>query len=85
MISTGSRDRGARVGRRVGDHVIMPGAVISVPMVVPRAGRVASDLGMIMLVPGRCRSGEWIADVVRNRLAGTAISAVPHPAGQLSH
>jgi hypothetical protein len=35
MISTVSRDRGARVGRRVCDHVIMPGAVISVPMVVP--------------------------------------------------
>jgi hypothetical protein len=40
---------------------------------------------MIMLVPGRCWFGEWIADVVRNRLAGTVISAVPHPAGQLSY
>ena len=29
MISTGSRDRGARVGRRVCDHVIMPGAMIT--------------------------------------------------------
>jgi hypothetical protein len=85
MISTGSRYCGARLGRRVCDHVIMPGAVIStrmvvprtvisVPMIVPRAvidvrlvmpRAVASGLRMIMLVPGRCWFGEWIADVVR--------------------
>jgi hypothetical protein len=37
MISTGSRDGSARLGRGMCDQVIMPGAVISVPMVVSRA------------------------------------------------
>jgi hypothetical protein len=87
MISLAYRGRD-RLSRSICDDMIMPGAVISVRVVVPRAVidvRVASGLGMIMLVSARCWFGEWIADVVWNRLAGTVISAVPHPAGQLSH
>jgi hypothetical protein len=63
--------------------VIIPGAVIDVPMILHRPlidMGVAHGLGMIMLAPGRCWFGEWIADVVWNRLAGTVISTVPHPA-----
>jgi hypothetical protein len=47
--------------------------------------RVVSGGWMIMFVHGRCWFGEWIADVLRDRLARTVISAVPHPAGQLRH
>ena len=36
---------------------------------------------MIMLVSGRDWFREWVADVVRNRLSSTVISAVPDPAG----
>jgi hypothetical protein len=37
MISTRSRDCSARLGRGVCDQAIMSGAVISVPLLVPRA------------------------------------------------
>jgi hypothetical protein len=77
------------VSRAVIDvRVIIPRAVIDVRVIMPRAVidlRVVSGLGMIMLVCGRCWFGEWIADVVGNGLAGTVISAVPNPAGQLGH
>ena len=46
---------------------------------------VVTGLTMIMLVRGRCRFREGIADVVRDRLAGTVISAVAHPPSQLRH
>jgi hypothetical protein len=45
MISTGSRDCRARLGRGVCDQVIMPGVVISVTMLVPRA---VIDVGVVM-------------------------------------
>ena len=54
MISMGHRSRGARLGRRVSDHVIMPGAVIGV---AARMGRavigvcVIAGLRMIMHCP----------------------------------
>ena len=85
MISTRNWDRGARLARRVCDHVIMTGAVLGVAVGVSRAVigvRVTGCLRMIMhiLGPGWWFR-EWIADVLRNRLAGTVISAVPHPAG----
>ena len=37
MISMARRDCSARLGQGVFDQVIMPGVVISVPMLVPRA------------------------------------------------
>ena len=55
MISMGDRGRGARLGRRVCDHVIMPGAVIGVAVGVTRAVIgvcVIGGLRMIMLVLG---------------------------------
>jgi hypothetical protein len=84
VISMGYRARGARLGVPVWWGVIMPRAMVDVPMILgwPLIDvRVAHRLGMIMLVTGRCWFGEWIADVVWNRLAGTVKSAVPHPAG----
>jgi hypothetical protein len=66
----------------------MPGAVIGLVVGVTRAvigGCVIGGLRMIMLVPGRRWFGEWIADVFWNRLAGTVVSAVPYPAGQLRY
>jgi hypothetical protein len=63
----------------------MLGTVIGLDMGVSWAvigGRVTCGLRMIMDVVGRCWwFREWIADVLRNRLAGTVISAVPNPAG----
>jgi hypothetical protein len=44
---------------------------------------VVTGLAMIMLVRDRCWFREGIADVVRDRLASTVISAVAHPTGQL--
>ena len=98
MINIRCRNARTLLARRVCDHVIMPGAVIGVAMVVLRAVigvamvvlravlgvGLASRLRMIMLVRSCCWFGEWIADVVWNRLAGTVVSAIPHPAGQLS-
>ena len=43
--------------------------------------RVVGGLRMIMFVSGRGWFREWVADVLRNRLSGTVISAVPDPAG----
>jgi hypothetical protein len=79
----------AMVVRRgvLGVAMVVRRAVLGVAMVVRRAVlavHLASRLRMIMLVRSRCWFGEWIADVVWNRLARTVVSAIPHPAGQLS-
>jgi hypothetical protein len=60
---------------RLCDHLVVARDVIMISVV--------TGLTMIMLVRGRCRFREGIADVVRDRLAGTVISAVAHPTGQL--
>jgi hypothetical protein len=46
---------------------------------------VVTRVTMIKLVGGRHGFSKRIADVFRNRLPGTVISAIPHPAGQLGH
>jgi hypothetical protein len=77
----------ATVVRRavIGVPTVVRRAVIGVPTVVrrPMIGvLVLGGLRMIMLGLRQRWFRERIADVFRNRLTGTVISAVPHPAGQ---
>ena len=70
VISMGCRSLPDLLSWRLRDHLVVARAVIMMSVV--------TGLTMIMLVCSRFREG--IADVVRNRLAGTVISAVPYPA-----
>ena len=76
MISMGRWDRLGRLSRRVGDHVLMTRMMII-------GGRLMTRLKMIMLGGVRLGFGQGIADVFRNRLARTVISAIAYPTGQL--
>ena len=48
-------------------------------------GHLMARVKMIMLVGVRCWLRQGIADVLGNRLAGTVISAISYPTGQLRH
>ena len=76
MISMRCPGPGDLLSWQVRDHLIARD-VITMSVVTP--------LTMIRMIGGRCRFGQGIADVLRNRLARTVISAIPHPAGQLRH
>ena len=78
MINIGYWNRFGLLGRRFCDHVVMSRMMII-------GGRPMTRLKMIMPLGVRRRFRQWIADVYWDRLAGTVISAVPHPAGQLHH
>ena len=75
MISMTCRSLPDLLSWRLRNHLVVARDVIMMS--------VATRLTMIMFVRGRCRFCEGIADVVRDRLAGTVISAVAHPTGQL--
>ena len=75
MISFGCRCRRHLRVCCASDHVVVAGAMI----VMCRR----SYLGLIMLV-GRRWFSERIADVLRDRLSGAVISAVPYPAGDFA-
>jgi hypothetical protein len=75
MISMRLRSGRNLLSRRLHDHLMVAGVMIVVSLGTP--------LRMSKLFGGGPWFGEWIADVVGDRLSGTVISAIPHPAGQL--
>ena len=77
MISMSYRSPRGLLRMCLRDHLVVSRDVIMMSVV--------AALTMIRMIGDRCRFGQGIADVVRNRLTCAVISTVANPAGQLRH